>query len=417
MNKIFNTLDKKVLRAIVEVGQTADRLDVPAYLVGGFVRDIFLKRKNLDLDIVVEGNAIHLAKEYAQQHNNHIVIYERFKTAAVDRKEGSWVDFATARREFYPHPGALPIVEPGNIADDLYRRDFTINTMAWCINKRRFGELIDEFGGLADLQNKKIRILHEKSFVDDPTRILRAIRFEQRFQFAMEKATLQLLQKAVHDNFPASVKPERYFAEFRKMLEEPRPSRCLVRLWQLQGFHFLSSQLRISLRQLSDIERNIRLLKRKKYFAMKEVWILYCMNMLGSLSTAEREAILAKFNFRKTDRRKILSLEDLTRGINILKRDSPPSQVYRVLKPFPRETILFMRITTPNKNIQKCIDDFLKKYHDAALDIDGHDLKKMGIPEGKRMQYVLNEVLYKKLDGAARLRQDQLKKAKQIAVG
>ena len=123
----------------------------------------------------------------------------------------------------------------------------------------------------------------------------------------MEKATLQLLQKAVHDNFPASVKPERYFAEFRKMLEEPRPSRCLVRLWQLQGFIFIVTKDFTP--PVIGYRTQYQAFKKKKYFAMKEVWILYCMNMLGSLSTAEREAILAKFNFRKTDRRKFYHLK------------------------------------------------------------------------------------------------------------
>ena len=129
MHNFFNALDKKILKNVCEIGQLADRSHAPAYVVGGFVRDIFLKRKNFDIDIVVEGDAVGLGKSYAARHNGRVVVHERFKTATVEFKAGRHVDFTTARRESYPHPGALPVVAAGNIADNLLRRDFTINAM------------------------------------------------------------------------------------------------------------------------------------------------------------------------------------------------------------------------------------------------------------------------------------------------
>lgn len=417
MKNFLDVLDKTIFKVIRGVGQTADRFPVSAYLVGGFVRDIFLRRKNLDVDIVLEGDAIALAKNYARQHNSRIIIYERFGTATIELKTGLRVDFATARKESYAHAGALPVVESGNIEDDLFRRDFTVNAMAMCINRKRFGELVDEFHGLADLRTKKIRILHEKSFADDPTRILRAVRFEQRFQFTMEKKTFQLLKTALAQNYPRHVKPERYFAEFKKILEEEMPQRCLVRLAVLRGLKFLSEDLKISVKQLLCVSHNINVLEKKAHIQKAERWILYFMSVLENLSVSKVEELLAKFNLRKADRVKILAVRDLERGVKIFKKDSAPSEIYQILKPFPRETILFARVNTSNKIIHKHIDDFFKKYHDAALDIDGYDLKRIGVAAGNRMRWILNEILYKKLDGVLGSRREQMEEAKQLQGG
>ncbi|OGX24620.1 MAG: hypothetical protein A2787_07100 [Omnitrophica WOR_2 bacterium RIFCSPHIGHO2_01_FULL_48_9] len=415
MHNFFNALDKKILKNVCEIGQLADRSHAPAYVVGGFVRDIFLKRKNFDIDIVVEGDAVGLAKSYAARHNGRVVVHERFKTATVEFKAGRHVDFTTARRESYPHPGALPVVAAGNIADDLLRRDFTINAMAVCINRDSWGKLVDYYGGWADLRAKKVRVLHGKSFEDDPTRILRAVRFAQRFRFSLDKETQQLLKIALREDFPAQVKPERYFAEFKKILEEKQPRAGLGQLAQAGGLKFLSGNLRISPQQLVRIERRLEPLRKKGLLRDKERWLIYLMSLLERLAAPTLEQLLAKFNLRKTDRVKILSIRDLERSIKTLKKDSPPSQVYRVLHVFPRETILFVRLKVINKIIQKHIADFLEKYHDVTLDINGDDLKKLGVPEGKEIQRILQAVLAKKLDGRIRSRQDQLREVKRLS--
>ena len=193
MRNLLSKLDKNTLAILEEIGRKADEQGSLAYVVGGFVRDILLRRRNLDIDVVVEGDALLLAKMYAQQHQASLTIHNRFGTAVVKLTEGYRVDFATARKERYLHPGALPIVEKGVIRDDLFRRDFSINAMAVRINRDSWGQLVDEFGGLEDIKNKKIRVLHEKSFIDDPTRILRAVRFERRFKFIIEPGTREFL--------------------------------------------------------------------------------------------------------------------------------------------------------------------------------------------------------------------------------
>ena len=215
---------KMNLSAIVrQVGQLAQVHGMKAYLVGGPVRDLLLRRPNVDLDLVVEGSGIRLAEAFAAQHRGaRLVRYPAFKTATVHLHGRRLVDFTTARKETYARGGAFPKVIPSDIKDDLFRRDFTINALAVAVNPDAWGKLVDPFGGLADLRSKKIRVLHEKSFIDDPTRILRAARFKTRLGFTVERKTLKLLKAAVSAKALDTIKPQRYLKELNKILKEKR---------------------------------------------------------------------------------------------------------------------------------------------------------------------------------------------------
>ena len=172
-------LPPDLVGCIRKAGETAAERGEQLYLVGGAVRDMLLGRGTLDIDLVVEGNAISLAETLAGQLGGKVTAHSRFGTATLKRDNKS-IDFVTARSEVYQKPGALPQVQPGSITDDLARRDFSINAMAVALHPERSGELIDLYGGIEDLKNKSIRVLHEKSFTDDATRIWRAVRYEQR---------------------------------------------------------------------------------------------------------------------------------------------------------------------------------------------------------------------------------------------
>lgn len=193
-------LPKGLLRVIGLIADTAAENSFSAFLVGGFVRDILLGAKNMDLDIVIEGDGIKTAKVFADKTHSSCVVHKDFGTAAVAMPDSVKVDFATARKELYKKPAALPTVEFGALREDLFRRDFTINAMAIAISKNDFGQVMDFFGGQKDLADKKIRILHDASFIDDPTRILRAVRFEQRLNFKIEPRTERLLKEALRKN-------------------------------------------------------------------------------------------------------------------------------------------------------------------------------------------------------------------------
>ena len=221
---------KRLIAVFKDLGHVADLLGYNAYLVGGLVRDVFLKRDNSDVDVVIEGDGIRFAHEFAQHFDVRVRSHKKFGTAVLIFPDGFKVDVATARMEYYEAPGAPPIVETSSLKLDLYRRDFTINTLAIKLNKRHYGTLIDYFGAQDDIKDKVLRVLHNLSFVEDPTRILRVIRFEQRFSFKIGKLTLALIKSAIKMNYLKDLTGRRLFLELRLILEEQDPTKAIERM-------------------------------------------------------------------------------------------------------------------------------------------------------------------------------------------
>ncbi|MDP2921133.1 MAG: CCA tRNA nucleotidyltransferase [Candidatus Omnitrophota bacterium] len=211
---------------IKTVGKIADEMGVGAYLVGGPVRDKLLGRANCDLDFVIEGSGISFAEILNKKLKGRLTAYRAFGTATIQLK-GKRVDIVTARKESYKHPAAYPDVTTGTIKDDLFRRDFTINAMAMALNKKNFGKLVDFYGGEKDLKRRVIRALHDKSFMDDPTRIFRAVRFSVRFGFKIEPHTKKLIKEALLGGFLGEVNKGRIKKEIELFLKEKDPGKCL----------------------------------------------------------------------------------------------------------------------------------------------------------------------------------------------
>jgi len=215
------------MKKVIEiVGKIADEARVRAYLVGGPVRDKLLGKVNYDLDFVVEGNGIKFAEILNKELKGKLTAYRAFGTATIQLK-GKRVDIVTARKESYKHPAAYPDVTPGTIKDDLFRRDFTINAMALALNRKNFGRLVDFYGGQKDLKKRVIRVLHDKSFMDDPTRIFRAVRFSVRFGFKIEPHTKILIKEALLAGFLGDVNKGRIKKEIELFLKEKNPGKCL----------------------------------------------------------------------------------------------------------------------------------------------------------------------------------------------
>jgi len=208
------------------VGKIADKLKISAYIVGGPVRDKLLGIANYDLDFVVEGDGIKFAEILNKILKGKLTTYRSFGTATVALKEKK-IDIVTARKETYKYPAAYPTIKPGTIKDDLFRRDFTINAMAISVNKKNFGELVDFYGGQKDLKKGVIRILHDKSFMDDPTRIFRAVKFSVRFGFKIEPHTKKLIKEAALDGLLGEVNAGRIRKEIELFLKEKNPKKCL----------------------------------------------------------------------------------------------------------------------------------------------------------------------------------------------
>ncbi|MDW7652022.1 MAG: CBS domain-containing protein, partial [Bacillota bacterium] len=259
---INERLDKKMQSLLLLVAQKADREQVRVFAVGGFIRDLLLDNPNHDLDLVVEPEAIPFAAKLNELLGGRLTAHEKFGTASITLPEGGHLDLVTSRQEFYARPAALPEVEQSSLRNDLYRRDFTINTLACGLNSPDFGKLIDFFGGITDLDKGLIRVLYNLSFVEDPLRVLRAVRFEQRFGFRLEETTQSLLENAITTRVLDKVSKERLYDELVLALAEEKAPEILVRYFELQ----------ISATVFPGVRNTDRL--RRRLFAVREmiVW-------------------------------------------------------------------------------------------------------------------------------------------------
>lgn len=217
---------KNIFDIIKLIGEAADRENFSVYIVGGPVRDVLLGLSSCDLDFVIEGDGIKFAEILNKNLGGSLKEYRAFKTATINFKKMK-IDIVTARSESYEKPAAYPKVTPGDIKEDLFRRDFTINAMAISLNKTNFGRLVDFYGGTGDLKKGLVRIMHEGSFIDDPTRIFRAVRFSTRFNFKIEPRTKKLIKEAILDGLIGEVNRGRIKKEVELFLKEKDPRKCL----------------------------------------------------------------------------------------------------------------------------------------------------------------------------------------------
>lgn len=221
---------QRIKPILQQIGKMAEVNHQQAYAVGGCVRDWLLgKLATVDWDVAVEGNALVLARKVSESLKGSLVEHAQFGTATVAAKGWS-IDFATCRRESYASPAAYPKVVPGSLQDDLFRRDFTINAMAVCLSADKFGQLIDPFVGYGDLQDKQLRLLHARSFEDDPSRILRGIRFAQRFGFSWEPDAQKAAIAAIAQGLLGRLNAGRMAKELEHMADEPNPGACVAAL-------------------------------------------------------------------------------------------------------------------------------------------------------------------------------------------
>jgi tRNA nucleotidyltransferase (CCA-adding enzyme) len=395
----------------------AERENLKAYLVGGFVRDLLLGVKNLDLDIVVEGDGIKFADCVANSFGAKITAHKQFGTATVFIKPGLKVDFSSARKEYYPKPAHLPVVSPGSLREDLFRRDFTINALAINLSDAK---LVDYFGGQLDLKHKVIRVLHVLSFIDDPTRILRAIRFEQRYSFKIEPLTLRLLKEAVKLDSLGSVHPHRMRDELIPILKEKDPIKEIKRLERLTGFDFIHPGLRLTKPGYLFL-RSIKI--QVDWFNEKNVgrrpldnWLIYLAGLLNSLDVPAIKKVCFKFGLRKGEESRLLSFKQMR--ISDIKYLSgtkiKPSKMFKLLKPLSYETIVALRAKYQNKIFRRNTASFLEIYNEMRISVCGEDLRCLGVLPGPRYQRIFEQVLAAKLNGQVKNKEEELILIKQL---
>ena len=403
-------LPKELLELLKDFGNIADKLGYNAYLVGGLVRDIFLKHKNLDVDIVIEGDGIEFARAFARHHQARVRSHREFGTAVLIFPDGFKVDVATARIEYYESPGAAPIVETSSLKLDLYRRDFTINTLAIKLNKKHYGTLIDYFGAQKDIKEKVLRVLHNLSFVEDPTRMLRAVRFEQRFGFKIGKLTLSLLKNAAKMNWLETLASHRIFLELKLILKEQDPLKGISRMNELKLLKFLSPDIKLT-QTIQDLLEEI-----KKVIAWYnllyleeplELWKIYWYGLTSQLDDKAFKKLTTDMGInrkmpplRKTGDRLLDSL---------FKFDGTNYQLYTLLLPYDTETLLYLMAKAKTKKMKQLISFYFTRLKGTKILMDGKDLLQIGLPSGPIFKEVFDCLLEAKLNNLTKTKDDELR--------
>lgn len=289
----------------------ADTVGIPVYLVGGMVRDLLLDRPNEDVDLVVEGNGIDFGYALAGFTGGRCHPHEPFLTAAVTLPDGHRVDVVSARTEFYRTPAALPEVATSLIRQDLYRRDFTINALAVALHGDRHGQLVDFFGGRKDLQKKEIRVLHSLSFIDDPTRAIRAVRYARRLNFAIAADTRNLIGMAIQEGVFDELSGQRLRRELQQLLAEPHPTQALALLAELELIPAICPSLEWNEdlhRFLLELEGQVAWYQLEELGDSPHAWILYLGGVALRSGEGAAEALALRLQLSGGQRDKLIEL-------------------------------------------------------------------------------------------------------------
>lgn len=367
------------------------------YLVGGTVRDILLGERGFDLDLAVEGDGIALGRALAQALHGRAVPHEKFGTAVVKSPAGR-VDVATTRTEFYDEPAALPAVEQASIRQDLYRRDFTINAMAVSLKGEDFGRLVDYFGGRADLERRVVRVLHSLSFIDDPTRIFRAIRYENRYGFRMDAHTLSLARACIDMGLVGELSSARLRDELVLLLSEEEVVDSILRLSEigLAGSihpHLAADEETAALIELVDAIRT-------RVTPTEEPWRLRLAVLARRLPPEELFDWFLTLRLRRRDAERIAgAIAFAPRLVDQLEAVTEASEAQRLIAPHEPEGAILALASAPPGPAATWLERYFGELRQVELEISGGDLAALGLVESPRVGEVLGELLRRKLNG------------------
>jgi tRNA nucleotidyltransferase (CCA-adding enzyme) len=380
------------------------------YLVGGTVRDILLGEPNFDVDVAVEGDAIELARSLADALDGRVRAHRKFGTAVVLYSEDERVDVVTARTEFYDAPAALPSVEHATIREDLFRRDFTINAMAVSLKGADFGRLVDPFGGRRDLEANTIRILHNLSFIDDPTRIFRAIRYESRYGFRMDDHTQRLARGTIEMGLVGDLSSARLRDELVALLEEGDAGASILRLAELGAGAAIHPHL------AADDEA-VELLGRMRglnehYGTAIPAWRLAFAVLARRMPPDEVYAWLRRLKVQRRDLERVAAA--VTVGPRILERlragSAEPADVVAAADPYAPDAPLFAMALEERPEL----DDYFRRLRNVQLEVSGSDLAELGLGESPEVGEILAELRRRKLNGLLDGRESELAAAREL---
>ena len=384
-------LPAEVKNILEVVRDTAGEEGCAVYLVGGFVRDLLLFFPTQDLDFVVEGNGGQFAQALMRRMpNGKLTQHVKFGTAQIIFPDGSHVDIASTRWEYYSFPGALPQVEESCLRDDLFRRDFTINSMAICLNAERFGELVDYYGGKRDLQQRKIRFLHNLSFIDDPTRMLRAIRFADRYNFNLAKETIEALYTAIESGVLSKLSIERFTEEILLIFKETNylaMGQTLIRCGLFDAWFGDDYDWNFNLDDMED----------SADWSLNKRWLI----SLSKMDSDTIEKVLDRVCLNR-------SLRDITtRFVQLresLKNPLTISEMDQLLNKAPEEVIM---VIARDERFNKSLMEYLEASRKINMSLDGKALIQMGVKQGPEIGEILDLVRIAWLQGRIHTSEDE----------
>lgn len=389
-----------MLERLPELGRVLAALGDPRGLhaVGGTVRDLLRGSPGTDLDLVREGPVEDLAGELAERLGGSAVLHGRFGTAVVRYDDGKHLDLIQARRESYSEPAALPVVEPGTIEDDLARRDFTVNAMAIPLPD---GEVLDPFDGRGDLERKAIRVLHERSFLDDPTRIFRAIRYESRLGFRMDPETERLAREAIEAGLVRKLSGPRVREELIALLGEPAATASILRMAELRLDQAVEPPLRAGLNAVQRLNRLGEL--AAEYEVDAPAWRLALETLVEPGQSVDALALT------KRDQQLVEGAPVTAR--ELVDRDLDSADLADLAaRHAPDAPLLALAIDDDPR-----LRDWFERLRHVRLEVTGDDLAELGVQEGPRVGEILAELRRRKLNGELDGREAELEAARELA--
>ena len=407
----FSNISPHIRRLLQEIGRFGEDTSQSIYVVGGFVRDLLIGRENLDIDIVVEGDAVDFACQLAEVWESKVQAHHQFKTATIIRLDGLKLDFVSARNETYPSPGALPSVEYGTIMEDLRRRDFSINALAIRLQPDTFGEIVDCTDGLQDLRAGRIRVLHAQSFIDDPTRIFRAIRYEGRYDFQIAESDQKHMHDAIKQGVLNLISGQRIRNEIDHILSEEAAPQMINRMGAFDLFDTIHPTWKISpnfdvlwIAAGQAIKWASTALPNDPINTRAILW----MTLLTAVDSIE--AISRRLGLENELCTKLSTQAQLEHDLNALSVSSKPSEVYQLLNPYPLEPIVFV-LTQPNQpdwRVEK-MSNYLTHLRSVQPLVTGDDLIQRGLKPSRAFSDLLWKAFAAQLNGQVSTTQETYK--------
>ncbi|MEW5945894.1 MAG: hypothetical protein AB1742_06810 [bacterium] len=417
--KLRELLDPADFRLVCDVGATAQRAGFRAFLVGGPVRDLLSAGALADVDFAIEGDAAKTARALARKYNARLTVFERFLTCRLTLPDGSRFDLASTRREVYPGPGALPKVFPADVGADLLRRDFSINAMAVELTPPRLGLLLDPFRGRDDLRDRKLRVLHENSFRDDPTRILRGIRFQPRLHLEWERRTRALLDDALKSAALDTVSGARLKKEVFYILEMNERAAAVESMVKLCVPQALSPGAVFSPDLLSPtdrVARALRSLPRAKFIESIHKPLLYFLAVARLADDKALRSLAGRLAFTARERKCLLDGASGARAASRCAAAGELGETYLALRSLEPEAAL-LAYASEKQPRARCILKKCLSIPPVKLAVSGDDLRRLGFKPSPDFGETLREVLKMKLEGAVKGKAAELAAAEKILRG